>query len=156
MKLFEIIDDKIQVSNDVSDYLLEIETKESEILNLKKKLRDELLEGLIKYNIKFVKIPNYEIKQVIPKPIIIFKSEEFKKNVDKEIYDEFVDVKNEKYFDIEKLKEENLEIYQKYIVNETVETINEEKLKKTLPTLYNKFLTEQKNNKPITLRITKI
>lgn len=156
MKLFEIIDDKIQVSNNVSDYLLEIEAKEIEIFNLKKKLREELLKGLIKYNIKSTRIPNYEIKQIIPKPIITFKSEEFKKNVDKEIYDEFVDIKIEKYFDIEKLKEENLEIYQKYIINETIETINKEKLKRTLPTLYEKYLNKKENNKPITLRITKL
>lgn len=151
--LIEFKENTAVLSNEVEFLLDEYKESKKVFEEAEKKFRNELLKTMIKYNIVSAKIGKYTISQVIPKPTLRLKEDEFTTENDLTTLQLFVKIDTIENFNMEKFIKEQPEMYSKYLVKEEKLTFDIKKIQKLRPDLAEKYIEEIQSDKEITLRI---
>lgn len=123
--------------------------------NLEEEFRSSIFKAMQENNILNAKVGKYSLCQVIPKSTFTFDDDKFLKEQPSNILEQFVEVRENTEFDIEKLISKYPEIYKECSTTTLDAIIDVKHLEKTLPEIYNKYLIETKSNKSSYLKIMK-
>lgn len=154
MNILEKIDnERLSVSRQVTNRLIEIEELKSQLEKEEKELRSSILSEMLNNNVDKCITDNVSFSQVIPKNKVEFNNDDFIMNESEDVVSCFTDISSEDVFDENKFKLENPDLYKKYVNTIFHSEVDTKKLEKTLPLVYKKYAKEIQSDKPISLRI---
>ena len=155
MNILEKIDnERLSVSRQVTNRLIEIEELKSQLEKEEKELRSSILSEMLNNNVDKCITDNVSFSQVIPKNKVEFDDDSFIMNESDDIVGCFVSFSVDNIFNEEKFKNEHPDLYEQYIDVIVKHETDIKKLEKTLPLVYKKYTKEIQSDKPISLRIT--